>query len=228
MVKLCVVIPAFNEAARIGPVVRGACAYGSPVLVVDDGSTDGTAEAARAAGAEILRHDVNRGKGAALCTGFQEALRRNCEVVVTMDGDGQHDPAELAGFLEAYQRTGIPVLLGNRMGEPKAMPILRLLTNRGMSWLLSRLMGHYIPDTQCGFRLYQRDVLPLVMAESAGYAAESEVLLRLAARGVRMDAVRIGTVYAREKSKISPVRDSWQFVRMLVGHRRMLRAWRNN
>lgn len=210
-----VVIPAYREATRIGPVVRSAVAQGGLVLVVDDGSPDDTARVAQEAGAVVLRHERNRGKGAALETGFQEAVRRGCEVVITLDADGQHDPAEIPAFLEAYRRTGIPVLIGSRMADAAAMPRMRRLTNRFMSWLLSRWMGHYLPDTQCGYRLYRSDLLPLVVAGSQGFAAESEVLLRLAARGVRMDAVRIRTIYGNEKSKIRPGRDTWRFFRMV-------------
>jgi glycosyltransferase involved in cell wall biosynthesis len=220
----CVVLPAFREAARIAPVVAAACAQGATVLVVDDGSPDETAAVAEAAGAVVLRHPVNRGKGAALETGFAEASRRGCDVVITMDADGQHDPAELRNFIEAYQRTGIPVLIGSRMAEMDTMPWVRRATNRFMSWLLSRMMGQYVPDTQCGYRLYRSDVLPLVVAGAQGFAAESEVLLRLAARGVRMDSVRIRTIYGTEISKIHPVRDTLRFIGMLRRYRREQQA----
>lgn len=224
--KWCAVIPAYREAAHVGRVVQDALGQGGDVLVVDDGSGDGTAEAAQAAGAQVIRHPVNRGKGAALATGFEEARRRGYEVVVTLDADGQHDPRELPVFIEAYQRTGIPVLIGSRMTEVEGMPWVRRVTNRTMSWLLSRLMGHYIPDTQCGYRLYRSDLLPLVSTGSAGFAAESEVLLRLAARGIRMDSVRIRTIYGDEQSKINPLRDTLRFLRMLVRYRHELRSLR--
>lgn len=223
----CAVIPAYREAARIAPVIQAARAHGATVLVVDDGSPDETARVAESAGAVVLRHPVNRGKGAALETGFGEAIRRGCEVVVTLDADGQHDPAELPRFIEAYQRTGVPVLLGNRMAGSEAMPFVRRTTNRFMSWLLSRLMGQYVPDTQCGYRLYRADVLPLVVAGAQGFAAESEVLLRLAARGVRMDAVRIRVLYGTEVSKIHPLRDALRFISMLLRfHREQKKARR--
>jgi glycosyltransferase involved in cell wall biosynthesis len=222
----CAVIPAYREARHIGPVVEAVRGWGATVLVVDDGSPDDTARVAEAAGAVVLRHPVNRGKGVALQTGFQEALRRGCAFVVTLDADGQHDPADLPNFLDAFRRTGIPVLIGNRMGDTAAMPWLRRITNRVMSRLLSSMMGHYIPDTQCGYRLYRNDVLTVLASESPGFAAESEVLLRLAARGVRMDAVRVRTIYRDECSSIRPVRDTWRFVCMLARYRRAGRVTR--
>ena len=216
----CAVIPAYREARHIGPVIEAVRALGATVLVVDDGSPDDTARVAEAAGAVVLRHPANRGKGAALQTGFREALRRGCAFVVTLDADGQHDPADLPNFLDAFRRTGIPVLVGNRMGDRAAMPWLRRITNRVMSRLLSSIMGHYVPDTQCGYRLYRSDILAVVALDSPGFAAESEVLLRLAARGVRMDAVRVRTIYGDEASSIRPVRDTWRFFRMLMRYRR--------
>ena len=216
----CALIPAFAEESYVGEVVHAARAHGASVLVVDDGSPDATAQRAEEAGAQVIRHACNRGKGAALETGCRVAREQRFEVVVTLDADGQHDPAELRHFIEAYQRTGIPVLIGSRMAEVDTMPWVRRATNRFMSWLLSRMMGQYVPDTQCGYRLYRSDVLPLVVAGAQGFAAESEVLLRLAARGVRMDSVRIRTLYGKRKSKIRPGRDTLRFVRMLLHYRR--------
>ncbi len=218
--RYAVVIPAYCEAERIGPVIAGARAYPVHVIVVDDGSPDSTADVARAAGAEVIRHPENRGKGQALQTGFQRARELGCEAVITLDGDGQHDPAEIPRFIEAYERTRIPVLIGNRMWDQGGMPLVRRLTNRFMSWLLSREMGWYVPDTQCGYRMFRADLLPFVKTESDRFAAESEILLRLAARGLRMDSVRIRTIYGRERSKIRPLADTIRFWRMLRRWRR--------
>ncbi len=219
----CALIPAYAEENYIGEVVRSACAHGASVLVVDDGSPDATAQRAEEAGAQVIRHSHNRGKGAALETGCRVAREQRFEVVVTLDADGQHDPAELPKFIDVYQRTGIPVLLGNRMAAAEDMPWLRRFTNRFMSWLLGRIMGCYVPDTQCGYRLYRMDVLQWLGTGEKGFAAESEVLLRLAARGVRMDSVRIRTLYGKRKSKIRPGRDTLRFVRMLLHYRREMR-----
>lgn len=217
--RICVVVPAYREAGRIGDVVRRIREHVADVIVVDDGSGDGTGAAAAAAGATVVAHPVNQGKGVALATGFRHARERGFEALVTMDADGQHDPADLAGFIEAYRRTGIPVLIGNRMADTQAMPRVRRWTNRFMSWLLSREMGQYVPDTQCGYRLYRCDILPFLAAGSARFAAESEVLLKLAQRGVRMDSVRVRTIYGDEKSKINPGADTVRFFSMLLRFR---------
>jgi glycosyltransferase involved in cell wall biosynthesis len=219
-VKCCAIVPAYREAARIGGVVAGVLRHVRDVIVVDDGSGDETAAAAGKAGALVVQHPRNMGKGAALNTGFETARGRGFDVMITLDADGQHGPDEIPRFIEAYVRTGIPVLIGNRMWDTARMPLVRRLTNRFMSWLLSREMGQYVADTQCGFRLYRGDVIPFVSAESQRFAAESEILLHIAARGIRMDSVPISTIYRDEKSKINPLRDALRFFDMLARYRR--------
>ena len=217
--RFVAVIPALDEAEGITEVVQTVRACGIDVLVVDDGSRDETARVAEEAGAIVLRHDMNLGKGMALATGFTWAREHGVNAVITLDADGQHDPLEIPKFIEAYQRTGIPVLVGNRMWNPAGMPCIRRLTNGYLSGVLSREMGQFVPDTQCGFRLYRCDIIPFVAAHSAGYAAESEILLHVADRRIRIGSIRIRTIYRDQKSRISPLRDTLRFYRMLRAHR---------
>lgn len=214
MKRYCAVIPAYNEAGRIGSVVRRVKARLADVLVVDDGSADGTADEAGQAGAEVLRLSPNQGKGKALAAGFAHATGKGFECVITLDADGQHDPDDIPVFIAEYEKSGTPVLVGSRMADPRGMPLVRKLTNRFMSRLLSWRMGVAVPDTQSGYRLYRCDRIPRVSI-SARYAAESEILLRLAARGVAIGAVPIRVIYGDEKSKINPIRDTIRFFRML-------------
>jgi glycosyltransferase involved in cell wall biosynthesis len=220
----CVIVPAYREHGRIGRTVEGIRSYSPNVVVVDDGSGDGTADEAQKAGAAVICHDVNQGKGAALNTAFRYAQERTYDFVITMDADGQHDPSDLPAFVEEFRRSGTPVLVGNRMDDPRTMPWIRRLTNRFMSWLLSRRMGQVVPDTQSGYRLYRGDLLPLVMAESPRYAAESESLLRLAEHGARIGSVPIRVIYRDERSKIRPGRDTIRFFSMLRRYDREKKA----
>ena len=213
--RCMVVIPAYREAGRVGPTVTGVRRFCPNVVVVDDGSGDKTAEEAASAGAEVIRHERNMGKGASLDDGIRHARSKGYEVVVTMDGDGQHAPSDLPAFMDAYAQGHAPVLVGNRMANPKSMPLIRKLTNWFMSWLLSRRMSQWVPDTQCGYRLYACAVLDGVSVRSGGFAADSEILLALAEKGVRMGAVPIEVIYRDEKSKIRPFRDTIRFFRML-------------
>jgi glycosyltransferase involved in cell wall biosynthesis len=220
----CAIIPAFREAGRIGTVVAEVRRYIADVIVVDDGSPDETVLEAERAGASVIRHGVNRGKGAALDTGFKAARERGFHFVITMDGDGQHAASDIPCFMEAYYRTGTPVLVGNRMADTRAMPWVRLMTNRFMSWLLSREMGQRVPDTQCGYRLYELSVVPEISAESKRFAAESEILMDLSWKKVVIGSVPVATIYGTEKSKINPVKDTIRFAAMLRRYRKQRKA----
>jgi glycosyltransferase involved in cell wall biosynthesis len=215
--KTCILIPAYQEEAHIASVVRETLGYCPAVVVIDDGSSDDTAKAAADAGATVLEHVHNQGKGAALQTGFDHARDQGYDLAITLDADGQHAPSDIPAFLQAYDRTHSPVLVGNRMNNVASMPPLRRFVNRFMSDLLSRVMGQHVPDSQCGFRLYHRSAFPegLHTPASRRYAAESEILLRLALQGRKIGAVAIQTIYGDEKSKVNPFTDTFRFFCML-------------
>jgi glycosyltransferase involved in cell wall biosynthesis len=215
--KTCVLIPAYKEEIRVAAVVREIRDYCPDVVVIDDGSPDDTDQVAAAAGAIVLEHVHNQGKGAALQTGFDYAREKGYDLAITLDADGQHAPSDIPAFLQAYERTHSPVLVGNRMGNPAGMPWLRRFVNRFMSAMLSRVMGQHVPDSQCGFRLYHRSAFPEGPYDAASrrFAAESEILLRLSLQGRKIGAVAIQTIYGNEKSKINPLTDTVRFFRML-------------
>ena len=221
--KVCVLIPAYNEEKHIGAVVREVLDYCPDVVVIDDGSPDDTDRVAAEAGATVLEHVHNQGKGAALQTGFDYARANGYDLAITLDADGQHAPSDIPAFLQAYERTHSPVLVGNRMGNVADMPWNRRFVNRFMSDLLSRVMGQYVPDSQCGFRLYHRSAFPEgpYDAHSQRFAAESEILLRLSLQGRKIGAVTIQTIYRDEKSKVNPFFDTIRFFRMLHRFRRI-------
>lgn len=218
--RFCAILPAYCEEKHIRSVVERTRAQGLDVIVVDDGSADATAAEAEAGGAAVLRQAVNRGKGVALKIGLDWARDHGYEAAVTLDSDGQHDPGEILNFLDAYVRTGIPVLIGNRMWNPVGMPRIRRWTNRMTSAMLNRRMRQYVPDTQCGYRLIRCDLVSFVSARSERFAAESEILLRMSERGIRIGSVRIATIYGNGRSAIHPVTDTFRFFRMLVMYNR--------
>ncbi len=215
-VSVGVVIPALNEAVYIADVVRRCRHYVEQVLVVDDGSGDRTGELAAAAGAEVIRHGSNLGKGASLREAFAEALRRNWPALVVVDGDGQHPPEALPAFLAAAGEEGVGMVVGNRMADPRGMPPVRYLTNRFMSRLLSLVIGQKVPDTQCGYRLLRRELLEKLRLTTVNYDTESEMLIQAARAGFRIASVPVPTIYAGETSKIHPFRDTLRFFRMLL------------
>jgi glycosyltransferase involved in cell wall biosynthesis len=213
--KVAVLIPAFCEEGSVGDVVTRARNYVPDVIVVDDASTDQTAARAEAAGATVIRRPVNGGKGAALLEGFRAILARRFDAVITLDADGFHDPDEIPKFLEAYRRTHIPVLIGNRMADTRRIPVVRRWTIRMMRFWLDRMLGVYVPDPPCGFRFYRCDVLPFILEAQSSLPSEYETLLNIASRRILVGPVRVTKPPRRHKSLIAPFRDLFRFVRAL-------------
>lgn len=214
--KICAVIPAHNERVKIGEVVRRTRKYADLVIVVDDGSNDGTGEAAMKAGAQVVRSESNEGKGAALRRGFAEALKGDWEYIVTMDGDGQHDPENIQTLIAKAQSGDYDLVCGSRMRNVVMMPIVRRWTNRLMSLIVSLLAGINLRDTQCGFRLVSRRILETLNLKESGYNIESELVISAGRMNFRIAEVPIKTIYANEKSKINPIKDTVRFVRFLT------------
>lgn len=216
-IPILALIPAWNEATRMRPVVEATRAY-LPVLVVDDGSDDDTSAVAEVAGATVVRHARNQGKGVALMTGFAWALERGYEAVLTLDADGQHDPADIPKFLAAYQAGAGDLIIGRR--DFSQMPFPRFFTNPFGSWLLSQALGTRIYDNQSGYRLHCRRFLELLDLTTTGFELEVEVIIQAVLQGTRIGWVDIRTIYGINKvSYFHPLKDSACFFGMVW------RAW---
>lgn len=220
--NVAALIPCYYEERFIRDVAGRVKAQLDTVLAVDDGSADATETNARAAGAEVVKHTVNQGKGAAIKTGLRTLMDRpGIEYVLILDGDGQHAPEEIPRFLAAANETKAHMLVGNRMSDVEKMPFVRKMTNRFMSWQISSVCGQTIPDTQCGFRMIHRELLPAMIAiTTTKFDYETEMLVVASRRGGRIEAVPISTIYGEEKSKIHPVRDTIRFYEMMARFKR--------
>jgi glycosyltransferase involved in cell wall biosynthesis len=207
-VNVVALIPAFNEAGSIAEVIAGLRGLVSQVVVVDDGSTDATGARAREAGAEVLTLDANGGKGAAVRAGLAHVLRRPFTHVLLLDGDLQHRPEESARLIGAAKRTGADLVLGARQFSRDDMPAARYHANRIGSRALSWFVGAPVLDTQCGFRLVRLEALRHLPLQARGYDIETEMLVKLRRRGAQVVGVPISAVYAAERSKLRPVRDT--------------------
>ncbi|HVY70180.1 MAG TPA: glycosyltransferase family 2 protein [Verrucomicrobiae bacterium] len=207
------VIPALDEAGVIGPLIGEIRRYLPSVLIVDDGSQDNTAALAEGSGAEVIRHPETKGKGASLKAGWRRAKERGFSWVLCLDGDGQHAPADIPAFFAAAERTGAPLVIGNRMTDAQKMPPVRRWTNRWLSRRLSRAAGLELPDSQCGFRLMRLDAWEPLLLEAEHYDIESDQLLAFARAGHRVEFVPIQVIYRTERSKIHPVRDTLRWFR---------------
>ncbi|MGQ9630212.1 MAG: glycosyltransferase family 2 protein [bacterium] len=216
--KVCVVIPAYNEVDAIGNVIRKAKGFVQDVVVIDDGSEDDTYIAAKEAGAVILRHNRNMGKGAALKTGFGYALAHGYDAVITMDADGQHNCRDIPKLLERAEDDDVDIVIGSRMiGDTRIMPFIRWLTNKVTSALVSKTANQRVTDSQSGFRLIKRHVLQQVELESGHYDTESEILIKSGKKGFKVAEVLTETIYykGRGRSYINPVADTIRFLRIL-------------
>ena len=222
MADVIALIPAYEEGPRVAGVVLGATAY-LPVAVVDDGSADDTAARAEAAGATVLVQRPNQGKGAALRVGLRWALDREVDAVLTLDADGQHDPAEIPTFLDAFERTGADLIIGRR--DFARMPRVRRLANRLGGLAMSWAAGRDIPDNQSGYRLLSRRLMEAVAtSDEAGFEYEIEMITTCIRAGFRLEWVPIRTIYAGEPSHIRPWSHFTSFVRMIRMTRRALKA----
>ena len=188
-IRTAAVIPAFNEAGWIGAVVEGVRGSVDHVIVVDDGSTDQTAESARAAGAEVIAHAANRGKGHAVRTGITRVLDGGFTHLLLLDGDMQHLPHEAVSLVDEAARTGADVVLGERRFQRDRMPASRYHANRIGSRVLSWFVGAPVQDTQCGFRVFRVDALRPLHLTATGYEIETEMLVKVRRRGGRIATV---------------------------------------
>jgi len=208
-IRPAALIPAYECAATIGAVVAGARRHVEPVVVVNDGSRDATGAEAARAGARVITRDENGGKGAAIRTGLAEILANpRITHALLLDGDGQHDPAEIPKFLQAA-REGAPFVIGSRMGERDSIPAYRYETNRIGDMILSRMTGHAVEDGQSGFRMIGAGLLRGLDLRARGYLIETELLLKAAPRVERFATVPIRAIYGGA-SHYRPFADTWK------------------
>ena len=213
--RTLVIIPAFNAAKSLKALIEGIriSAPDADILVIDDGSTDETAEVADSLQVSLLRHPRNQGKGVALKSGFAYALERNYDFLVTIDADLQHDPAELPRLVSAAT-TGKEIVIGTRRRR-KPMPLQRRLSNYLVSLLTSWIAGQKLPDAQCGYRLIPTAALRCVELKSGHYELEMELLIKAARSGFRVHSIPIDTLYTGSPSSIRPLADTIRFLLLL-------------
>ncbi|MCK5581349.1 MAG: glycosyltransferase family 2 protein [Candidatus Omnitrophica bacterium] len=214
--KLCIVIPIYNEAQEIGEVVEDVKAKGLDVLVVNDGSTDESGEIAKDKGAIVITNPTRGGKGFSLRKGFEYALDNDYDGVITMDGDGQHAVADLDQFIDKIKEFPVSVIAGNRMHNARGMPFVRWMTNRLMSLLISVICGEFIPDSQCGYRYIHSEILRKIKLTCSDFEIETEVLVKAGKLGCKIFSMPIQTIYCNEESRIHPVKDTLRFFSYLI------------
>ena len=214
--KCVAIIPAFDEGNTIYSVVSGVKQYIPNVIVIDDGSSDNTTAYAEKAGATVLRHNINRGKGAALKTGFKYALMNGTDLVIVLDGDGQHNPSDLAIFMKALYKTDADIIIGDRLRDNGNMPLGRKLTNSASSGLISLLLGKRLIDVHCGYRCIRANVLKDIILECDKFDIDIELIIKAVKQGFTLKEINIETIYCNGNSKIKPFGDTIRYFRTLI------------
>jgi glycosyltransferase involved in cell wall biosynthesis len=219
---LVAIIPAYNEALRIEFVIIETLKH-LPVLVVDDGSDDDTSQVSEQKGADVLLQKPNQGKGAALKAGFKRAIEQGFEAVVTLDADGQHDPAEIPKFIQSYEDTGADLIIGAR--DFSEMPLVRRIANGLGRHSFSWAMGETILDNQSGYRLISRRLMQdLTEIEQEGFEFEVEMIVSCVQHGYDLEWVEIRTIYAGESSHINPIKHLINYISLVLSTRRSIKA----
>ncbi len=214
-------IPAYNEAQRVTPVILGALRY-LPVLVVDDGSRDETVAVAEATGATVLRQVPNQGKGAALRAGLRWGLVQGYDAILTLDADGQHDPAEIPSFLAQQAASQPDLLIGCR--DFSQMPFTRRAANTLGRWSFSWALGQRVEDNQSGYRLLSRRMAEAVLdSQEHGFEFEVEMIVTCVQRGYSLDWIPIRTIYGDQGSHIDPWTHMRNWVRIVWQTRRVMK-----
>jgi len=216
----CILIPSFNAEKTLGAVASECLLAGVPVVVVDDGSTDGTYRVAADLPLTVLRHGRNQGKGRALRTGFAWALEQGFDAVVTLDADGQHDVSAAQRLYESARQRGIDLLIASRHSQFENMAGLRSSWNRFGVWCMRKRTGFEITDSQSGFRCYSSGLLRSLTLVADGYDLEMEVLMKAWRKGFKVDSLPVAARVAdgRSTSHFRPVRDTWNICKIFLRH----------
>ena len=207
--KIFAIIPAYNESKRISKVITGIKKYTNNIIVVDDGSNDNTSEVAKKHKAIVLRHIINMGKGAALKTGCDYAVKQKAEIIIAIDADGQHEPIEIPKFIEKIKK-GKDIVFGYRVAR-KSMPLLFKFGNKFINFVTKILYGIKIKDTQCGFRAFTSQAYKKIRWNAVDYSMESEMIANVGKNKLKYSQIPIKTIYS-DKYKGTTILDGIKIV----------------
>lgn len=218
MKKICAIIPCYNVSQTLKHLIIGVGQFfdTKDIVIVDDGSTDDTANIAVTEGVVVLSNSTNHGKGAALKKGFDYAIHNNYQAVLCLDGDLQHSPADIPNFLKTFEEKDVALILGSRISDLISMPWDRQFSNQTTSLIISLLTGQRVRDSQSGYRLIKTDVLKKITLTSSKYETESELLVKALRYKFKFAHVPIKTIYNNQPSHIHRLIDTLRFVRIVT------------
>lgn len=211
-----IIIPVYNHGEQIGEVIRQALTLGLSVFVVDDGSTDSTQQVVEPiSGITVLRHSVNRGKGAAILTGFSAAADKNCDWAITLDGDGQHNPLDATGLLRAVKEGERCIVIGKRLGMEDAanVPWTSTFGRKFSNFWVWVSGGPMVDDSQSGFRLYPLPEVLQLDVKARRYQFEVEILVKAGQQGIKIKEAPVSVIYQAKGVRVSHFRPWLDFLR---------------
>ena len=213
-----VCIPAFNEEHFIGKVVKNCLKYADQVVVCDDGSVDNTYEVADSAGANVIRHEKNFGKGKALQSLFKFARHSNFDVIVTIDGDGQFLPDEIPKLVKKIESGESDIVIGYRFDDTTEMPNYRKFGNKMLDKMANMVSELSVSDTQSGFRAYSKNIIKLIDFKKKGFGADTEILINAAKNGARISEEKVSVIYhtGSQTSTKNPISHSGEVITSLL------------
>lgn len=217
--RVCFILPAYNEGKVIGSVIKNLqkslkqTSISYEIVVVDDGSKDSTAEEAARGGATVIRHILNVGSGGATATGLSYAQQNDFTIAATMDADGQHDPADVIAGVEKMQKAEIDLLIGSRLIDSSGMSKVKILGNRGLSFVTFLTFGVKVTDSQSGLRIFSQEALERLKWRTSGYEFCSEMLWRARQNGLSIKEYPIQAVYT--DYSMSKGQNNWNAVNII-------------
>ncbi len=212
--KILALVPCYNAEDFIEDTIIDIKRYMKDILVIDDGSTDKSYQVmSRVKGINILRHKHNKGKGAALKTGFKYAIDNGFDAVITIDADGQHKASDIPKFLSKASKYDL--IVGSRMHNVRNMPLRRVIANSVSSFLVTLKCRQKVPDSQSGYRLISTKLIKDIKLDLNDYQMETEMLIKAAKMGYALGYVNIKTIYGEEVSHINPFTITWRFFRVM-------------
>jgi len=220
--KIAILIPAYNEEKYIKGVIKDCFKYRLDIVIVDDGSTDNTLEVVKSIPVPknfkitLVKHSKNLGKGQSLKTGFSYIVKNNYSGVITIDADGQHKTIEIKNFLKVIEKENPDLIIGDRLGNTKNMPFIRLATNVFTSWVISNIAGIRISDVQSGFRYISTKALKNIKLETKNFDTEPEIIIQASWLGYNIKNIPISTIYNKNfVSYVNPVIDTIKFFKLV-------------
>jgi glycosyltransferase involved in cell wall biosynthesis len=231
--KIALLIPAYNEEKYIQGVIESCSSYAMDIIIVDDGSSDSTAEKVRSSiplsgnSMKLIVHPENMGKGRALITGFEYIIDNNYTGVITLDADGQHNTGEIKDFLKIVRDEDPDLVIGDRLGNTRGMPFIRLATNVFTSWIISRIAGKKVSDVQSGYRYLKSSALRRIKLRTGNFDTEPEIIMRAGWHNMKILNIPIKTIYHDDFiSYVNPVKDTIKFFRLVFNSLKWKREFR--